>query len=53
MADGLAAAKISADLPVFDQIDARIWTFSQICALLDRRARTGKAPASRRLKSWT
>jgi len=27
MADGLAAAKISADLPVFEQITASTWTF--------------------------
>jgi hypothetical protein len=45
--------RFSADLPVFGQIGGRTWTFSQICALLDRRARTGKAPASRRLKTWT
>jgi hypothetical protein len=35
MADGLDPAKISADLPVFEQITAETWTFDQLCAPMD------------------
>jgi hypothetical protein len=32
---------------------AGTWTFDQLCAPMDLRARTGgEAPASRRLKTW-